>query len=70
MKSIDFARVKVLKDDTELFKLKEGEIFLLGPKMVEQTSTKRVGEIISYWKVESKKGNNISYYPIYEKLEE
>lgn len=70
MKTVDFARLMVLKEDTEIFKLKEGDIFLLGPKMIEQTSTKRVGEIISYWKVESRKGNNISYFPVYEKLEE
>lgn len=58
----------ILMDDG---RLKVGDKFLYGQSMKRQVDEKKVGDMISYYKVIKVKPNgNVEYIPVYEKLEE
>ena len=51
--------------------LNEGDRFLYGQKMIHQKEVRKVGDMVTYYLVISKKPNgNIEYKPVYDKLEE
>ena len=61
--------MKVINND-DTSELEVGDCFLEGESILEQVGTKNVGDIVSYYKVTSKNGNNIAYSPMMEKLKE
>jgi len=55
-----------------IVKLKAGDRFLTGTQILAQKESKRVGDTITYYLVTSadSDGKNVSYKPVYAKLEE
>jgi len=49
---------------------KVGDLFLQGKNMIEQKQTKKVGDIVSMYKVTDVSENGYLTTPYYEKLEE
>lgn len=66
-----FVELPAIEDLTQV-RLKAGTRFLTGTKMIAQQEMKRVGDEICYYLVtdDGGDGKNISYKPIYDKLEE
>ena len=69
MKMSKFKMLRVINNDNTS-ELKVGDCFLEGESIIEQSGLRNVGEVVTYYKVTSKNGNNIAYSPCYEKLEE
>jgi hypothetical protein len=67
MKMRDFKKMKVI-NDTDGLKLDDK--FLMGEKVIGQMGNKKIGDVITYYKVTLKNENNIAYSPCYETLEE
>ena len=71
MKARIFAELLVVENLTTA-RLKAGTRFLTGRTMIAQQDSKKVGDEISYYLVtdDGGDGKNISYKPIYDKMEE
>jgi len=59
-----------LREVENLDKIKVGEFFLMGDKVIEQKETKIIGQEITYYKLLKRKGKSVEYVPIYDTLEE
>jgi hypothetical protein len=59
-----------MKDLDQLWKLREGDKFLYGNRMIEQLETKTTGQEISFYQVLKIMGKNVEYIPRYEILKE
>jgi len=59
-----------LREVENLDKIKVGEFFLMGDKVIEQKETKFIGQEITYYKLLKRKGKSVEYVPIYDTLEE
>ncbi len=52
-------------------KLKVGDVFLYGKRMIEQKENKNIGDIITFYRVLNiGDTGNVEYIPVYEKLED
>jgi len=71
MKIREFKQLPEFVNMTQVI-LKEGDKFLTGTKVIAQKELKEVGNEICYYIVTNadKDGKNVSYRPIYDKLEE
>lgn len=71
MKARIFAELPAITN-LEVVNLPAGTRFLTGRQMMAQQETKKVGDEITYYIVteSDKDGKNISYKPIYDKMEE
>jgi len=67
MKINEWRRLREVED---LDKIKVGEFFLIGDKVIEQKETKFIGQEITYYKLLKRKGKSVEYVPIYDTLEE
>lgn len=71
MRKIEFLMLpKLDKEDDFTDKLKIGDKFLFGNRMIEQTENKQIGEEITYYQVIRIKGKNCEYMPRFEILQE
>jgi hypothetical protein len=69
MKKKKFEKLPVFDDENDLMKLKIGDSFLYGQRMIEQVSYKEVGKEISYYKIINKSDYSVEYIPIYDIIE-
>lgn len=72
MKMGMFGELLEIEEDLTNVKLEVNTRFLFGRRIIDQKNTKKVGDIITYYLVTgtSNNGKDISYRPVYEKLEE
>jgi hypothetical protein len=70
MRKTTFMRLIEFEDMADTNRLKIGECFLYGKSVINQKSTKDVGQEISYYKVVSKSQCGIEYAPVYDIMEE
>ena len=71
----DMARVVIERIGTEYMarvNLKVGDRFLTGTQIIAQKENKKIGDMVTYYLVthSDTNGKNVSYKPVYEKLEE
>ena len=59
-----------MKDLDRLWKLREGDKFLYGNRMIEQLESKTTGQEVSFYQVLKIMGKNVEYIPRYEILKE
>jgi len=69
MKISNFIKIRSIKPDEYMGGLNIGDIFLYGNSMVEQISTKKIGDYVTYYSVTNVTDRGITYEPIMEKLE-
>ena len=70
MKARIFAELLEITDMSKV-KLKAGDRFLMGNQIIAQKDLKKVGHEITYYLVtDSDEHGNVSYKPIYDKMEE
>ena len=71
MKARIFAELPEITNMAQVH-LKAGDRFLMGQQIIAQKDSKKVGHEITYYLVTDadKDGKNVSYKPIYDKLEE
>lgn len=70
MKARIFAELPAIPDMSQV-RLKAGTRFLTGTKIIAQKETKKVGDEITYYLVtNADEYGNVSYRPIYDKMEE
>lgn len=71
MNARTFAEIPSVEDMARV-RFKVGDRFLTGTKIIAQKELKRVGDVVTYYVVTSvsSNGKNVSYKPVYEKLEE
>ena len=71
MKARIFAELPPILDMTKV-RLKTGDKFLTGTKVIAQQETKKIGDEITYYVVTNadELGKNVSYKPVYDKMEE
>ena len=67
MKIEDWNKIKVITKENDSA-LKVGEFFLYGDHMINQLSTKNIGDQISYYRVLSSKSGSMSYIPVHDVL--
>lgn len=70
MRKTRFMRLIEFEDMADTNKLRIGEYFLYGKSVINQKSTKDVGQEISYYKVVGKSQCGIEYAPVYDIMEE
>ena len=69
MKKQKFERLPQFDDENDLMKLKIGDSFLYGSRMIEQLSNKNEGQEVSYYKVLNKTNYSIEYIPIFDTID-
>ena len=69
MKIVDWKRIRKIEEMIESKGLRVGDKFLTGKSMINQLENKKVGDVISYFKIINI-GKNVEYMLITDKLEE
>ena len=71
MKARIFSELQVIEDMARV-NLKVGDRFLTGTQIIAQKENKKIGDMVTYYLVthSDTNGKNVSYKPVYEKLEE
>ena len=70
MKKLEFLNLpRLTNEDDFSIKLKIGDCFLYGPKMISQIETKKEKDEVSYFKVFKIKGKNVEYGLQFDRLE-
>ena len=71
MKARQFSELPEIEDLTTVKRFKIGSKFLTGNSVIAQKENKKVGDIVTYYEVTGiDTRGNISYKPVYERMEE